>query len=45
MPATWTDVEAPDLFVSVSAGRSFFRVVDLLALSALVREVSGRSCK
>ncbi len=45
MPAAWTDVEGPDPFLVVSAGRSSFRVEDLLALVALVAEMNGRSCK
>jgi hypothetical protein len=36
LPASWTDVEAPDAFVVVSAGRSLFRPEDLLALADLV---------
>lgn len=35
LPAAWTDVDPPDPFVMVSAGRSAFRVEDLLALAAL----------
>jgi hypothetical protein len=33
IPAAWTDVMPPDPFVLVSAGRSAFRVADLLALA------------
>ncbi|MDA8185204.1 MAG: DUF5372 family protein, partial [Actinomycetota bacterium] len=36
LPAGWTDVEAPDAFVVVAAGRSLFRPEDLLALADLV---------
>lgn len=36
IPAGWTDVDPPDPFVAVSAGRSAFRVEDLLALAGLV---------
>ncbi len=43
LPATWTDVVAPEPFVEVSAGRSLFRIEDLLALAALLRELSGLS--
>ena len=39
-PASWTSVAAPDPFVVVSAGRSLFRVKDLLALASLLRELS-----
>jgi len=36
LPASWTDVEALDAFVAVSAGRSLFRPEDLLALRDLL---------
>ncbi len=36
-PAHWTTVAADDPFVVVSAGRSHFRVADLLELVKLVR--------
>ncbi|HKX27959.1 MAG TPA: DUF5372 family protein [Blastocatellia bacterium] len=36
VPAAWTDVIAPDPFVAVSAGRSLFRLDDLLRLAELV---------
>jgi hypothetical protein len=36
LPASWTDVEAPDTFVVVSAGRALFRPEDLLALADLL---------
>jgi hypothetical protein len=36
IPAGWTDADAPDPFVVVSAGRSPFRVTDLLALATLL---------
>ena len=45
LPAGWTDVEEPDAFVALAAGRSLFRVEDLLALSAVVQELSQRRCK
>ena len=38
--ASWTSLEAPDPFVAMSAGRSPFRVCDLLALSDLVASLS-----
>jgi hypothetical protein len=43
LPATWTSVAPPEPFVEASAGRSLFRVDDLLALAALVSRLSGRS--
>jgi len=36
MPASWTDVVAPDPVVVLSAGRSPFRLEDLLELTRLV---------
>ena len=40
VPAGWTSVSPPDPFVVVSAGRSHFRVVDLLELSRLLEGLS-----
>jgi len=37
---SWTSLEPPDPFVELSAGRSPFRVGDLLALSDLVASLS-----
>lgn len=42
LPAEWTDVVAADPFVVVSAGRSPFRIADLLELSELVMELAAR---
>jgi hypothetical protein len=39
LPTSWTDVAEPDVFVVIAAGRSPFRVADLLALA----EIVGRS--
>jgi hypothetical protein len=39
--AGWTDAGGADPFVEVSAGRSLFRVVDLLRLVELVEEMSS----
>jgi Family of unknown function (DUF5372) len=36
IPAGWTDVDPPDPFVAVAAGRSTFRVEDLVALASLL---------
>jgi hypothetical protein len=45
LPAHWTSVEPEDPFVVVSAGRSHFRVTDLMDLAALIaalrREMSA----
>lgn len=45
LPAGWTDVEEPDAFLALSAGRSLFRVDDLLALSTVVEDLSQSRCK
>ena len=37
----WTSVSSEDPFVRVAAGRSAFRVSDLLALGALVDSLAG----
>ncbi len=37
LPARWTNVVADDPFVVMSAGRSHFRVADLLELAEFVR--------
>ena len=36
IPARWTDAVAPDPVVAVSAGRSAFRLEDLVALARFV---------
>jgi hypothetical protein len=36
IPAGWTDLEPPDPFVTISAGRSPFRLEDLRELVRLV---------
>jgi hypothetical protein len=41
LPASWTDVSGLDPFVVTAAGRSFFRVQDLLSLVDLLRELGG----
>lgn len=44
--ASWTDVDEPDAFAQIAAGRSEFRVEDLRRLRALIDdlkpEVFGR---
>ena len=45
VPTAWTDVVEPDPFVVIAAGRSAFRVEDLLAVADLVETLrlpSGR---
>lgn len=44
LPATWTDVVAPDPFVLLAAGRSYFRPDDLLSLADLLNRLTRR-CK
>jgi hypothetical protein len=41
LPVGWTDAASPDVFVVVAAGRSPFRLVDLLALAQLIDGVGG----
>jgi hypothetical protein len=36
IPAAWTDIDPPDPFVIVAAGRSPFRIDDLLALASII---------
>ena len=36
LPASWTSAAASDPFVAISAGRSPFRVIDLLSMAELV---------
>lgn len=40
IPASWTDCVAPDPFVVVSAGRSCFRLIDLLELRSLLNSLA-----
>lgn len=37
--ASWTSLAGTDPFVAVSAGRSSFRVVDLLELTMMIEQV------
>lgn len=41
LPAGWTDAVAADVFVTVAAGRSAFRIEDLVALVDLVETMGG----
>ncbi len=43
IPRAWTSVALRDPFVVLAAGRALFRVEDLLALAALLRDIGGRS--
>jgi len=40
VPTSWTDAVAVDAFVVVAAGRSLFRMVDLLELAQRIRAYS-----
>lgn len=42
-PVGWTDAVEPDVFVSFAAGRSRFRVDDLLTLAGLIDGLTGPS--
>jgi Family of unknown function (DUF5372) len=39
LPVGWTNVAPVDPFVRVAAGRALFRLEDLLALTALLRDI------
>ena len=41
MPVSWTSLALLDPFVALSAGRSLFRVADLLALAHLCQRLIG----
>jgi hypothetical protein len=45
VPLYWTDIGPQDPFVAVSAGRSFFRVEDLLGLVRLIKEINSAKRK
>ena len=45
VPLHWTDIGVEDSFVAVSAGRSFFRVEDLLGLIRLIDEINTANNK
>ena len=36
LPRAWTDAADSDVFVTIAAGRCYFRVVDLLELAELI---------
>jgi hypothetical protein len=45
VPLHWTDIGVEDSFVTVSAGRSFFRVDDLFGLIRLIDEINTANNK
>ena len=42
MPATWTNIGPKDAFVELSAGRSAFRMEDLLNLVTLLEGIAHK---
>jgi hypothetical protein len=40
--ASWTSLAEPDLFAQTAAGRSWFRVDDLVRLCVQIAELKGR---
>ena len=43
LPACWTSITTPDPFVLIAEGRACFRLVDLIRLQGLVKELQGTS--
>jgi hypothetical protein len=41
LPRAWTDAADPDVFVTLAAGRTPFRVEDLLALAEVIDGLGG----
>jgi Family of unknown function (DUF5372) len=41
LPASWTDVDAPEPFIVIAAGRCYFRPADLWALVELIRRMAS----
>jgi hypothetical protein len=41
LPTRWTSLQDEDLFPVVSAGRSHFRVTDLIDLASLITEIQS----
>jgi hypothetical protein len=39
LPTAWTDAVEPDVFVTAAAGRSEFRIADLLELAELIEVI------
>jgi hypothetical protein len=39
LPAIWTDVDGPDPFLVLSAGRAYFRPQDLLQLAGILAQL------
>jgi len=45
LPAAWTSLWPPDPFIQISAGRSAFRVQDLLDLAQLLAALQQRGSR
>ena len=45
LPAGWTDVEGQDPFLVLAAGRTFFRVADLVVLAGVLAGLSPGECQ
>jgi hypothetical protein len=43
IPAHWTNLSPEDPFVKISAGRSYFRVEDLVLLNQLIKDLTGKT--
>jgi hypothetical protein len=43
LPTAWTDAVEPDVFVTAAAGRSEFRVADLLELAELIEVIHQKA--
>ena len=41
MPTEWTDLNPPDPFVAVAAGRACLRVSELLEMVHMIRDIRG----
>ena len=44
MPISWTDAADADPFVTLSAGRSAFRISDLLELAEMLAVAGEKQC-
>jgi hypothetical protein len=43
LPVRWTNIAPVDPFIAVAAGRASFRLEDLFALTALLRDIRAPS--
>lgn len=42
IPTSWTDFLPTDLFITVSAGRSYFRISELLQLVSVIEDILAK---